>query len=105
MSRELSRNQRRLAAIAAFGVFWGAFLVTIGFSLLLVVIVVGGLVGAAAIGLQGRRAATALRRARTQAAGRARAAGDGDARRFPCSVISGRADRLARTAPQRSSTR
>jgi tetratricopeptide (TPR) repeat protein len=59
MSRELSRNQRRLAAIAAFGVFWGAFLVTIGFSLLLVVIVFGALVGAAAIGLQGRRAGTA----------------------------------------------
>ena len=74
MSRELSRNQRRLAAIAAFGVFWGAFLVTIGFSLLLVVIVVGGLVGAAAIGLQGRRAAPRCAWAGTQVAGRARAA-------------------------------
>ncbi len=61
MSRELSRNQRRLAAIAAFGVFWGAFLVTIGFSLLLVLIVVGGLVGVAALGLQGRGLARALR--------------------------------------------
>ena len=74
MSRELSRNQRRLAAIAAFGMFWGAFLVTIGFSLLLVVIVIGGIVGAAAVGLQGRRAATAMRRAGTQVAGRGRAA-------------------------------
>jgi tetratricopeptide (TPR) repeat protein len=74
MSRELSRNQRRLAAIAAFGVFWGAFLVTIGFSLLLVVIVIGGLVGAAALGLQGRRAATAIRRAGAQIVGRGRAA-------------------------------
>ncbi len=75
MSRELSRNQRRLAAIAAFGVFWGAFLVTIGFSLLLVVIVVGGLVGAAAIGLQGRRVVPALRLSASRAARRARAAG------------------------------
>jgi tetratricopeptide (TPR) repeat protein len=61
MSRELSRNQRRLAAIAAFGVFWGAFLVTIGFGLLLVVIVIGGLVGVAALGLQGRGMARAVR--------------------------------------------
>ena len=41
MSRELSRNQRRLAAIAAFGVFWGAFLVTIGFPPLFVGLVLG----------------------------------------------------------------
>ena len=34
MSRELSRNQQRLAAIAAFGVFWGGLLVTIGFPLM-----------------------------------------------------------------------
>ena len=78
MSRELSRNQRRLAAIAAFGVFWGAFLVTIGFSLLLVVIVIGGLVGAAALGLGGRRAIAAVlvraRRTGAHVAGRGRAA-------------------------------
>jgi hypothetical protein len=92
MSRELSRNQRRLAAIAAFGVFWGAFLVTIGFSLLLVVIVIGGLVGAAALGLGGRRAIAAVlvraRRTGAHVAGRGRAA---DA-----------ADRLASASPQRA---
>jgi tetratricopeptide (TPR) repeat protein len=74
MSRELSRNQRRLAAIAAFGVFWGAFLVTIGFGLLLVVIVIGGLVGVAALGLQGRGMARAVRlRASTAGAATVRA--------------------------------
>jgi hypothetical protein len=44
MSRELSRNRQRLVALAAFGVFWGAFLVTIGFRPLHVVLVIGGLV-------------------------------------------------------------
>ena len=74
MSRELSRNQRRLAAIAAFGLFWGAFLVTIGFGLLLVVIVIGGLVGVAALGLQGRGMASAARlRASTAGAATLRA--------------------------------
>ena len=33
MSRDLSQNERRLAALAAIGVLWGAFLVAIGFSL------------------------------------------------------------------------
>jgi tetratricopeptide (TPR) repeat protein len=79
MSRELSRNQRRLAAIAAFGVFWGAFLVTIGFRLLHVVIVLVVLVGAAAFALGGRHTIGILRRhvsgATSAAAGRFRAAG------------------------------
>lgn len=79
MSRELSRQQRRLAVIAAFGVFWGAFLVTIGFRPLHVIIVVGGLLGAAALGLEGRGAAAALRphasRAGMRAAARGRSAG------------------------------
>ena len=62
MSRELSRNQRRLAAIAAFGVFWGAFLVTIGFPPLYVAIAVVVLLGAAMLGLEGRRTIATLRR-------------------------------------------
>ena len=62
MSRELSRNQQRLAAIAAFGVFWGGFLVTIGFPLVPVTVVVVGLVGVAALALLGRPAVAALRR-------------------------------------------
>ena len=61
MSRDLSRNQRRLVVLAAFAVFWGAFLVTIGFRPLYVAILVGGLLAAAAIGLEGRRAAAVLR--------------------------------------------
>ena len=79
MARELSRNQRRLAAIAAFGVFWGAFLVTIGFKLLYVAIAFVVLVGAAALGLGGRRSLGTLRhhasRAGTAVAGRGRVAG------------------------------
>jgi tetratricopeptide (TPR) repeat protein len=62
MSRELSRNQQRLAAIAAFGVFWGGLLVTIGFPLLPVAVVVLGLVGVAALALLGRPATAALSR-------------------------------------------
>ena len=62
MSRELSRNQRRLAAIAAFGVFWGAFLVTIGFPPLLVGLALALLVGVAALGFGGRGSIAILRR-------------------------------------------
>jgi tetratricopeptide (TPR) repeat protein len=62
MSRELSRNQQRLAATAAFCVFWGGLLVTIGFPPMLVAIVVVGLVGVAALALLGRPTAAALRR-------------------------------------------
>jgi hypothetical protein len=62
VSRELSRNQRRLAAIAAFGGFWGAFLITIGFKPLYVVIAFGVLVGTAALGLGGRGSFGILRR-------------------------------------------
>jgi tetratricopeptide (TPR) repeat protein len=62
LSRELSRNQRRLAAIAAFGVFWGAFLVTIGFPLLYVAVAIVVLIGAAALALEGRPTTAALRR-------------------------------------------
>ena len=41
-SRDLSQNERRLAALAAIGVLWGAFLIAIGFSPALVVLVLGG---------------------------------------------------------------
>ena len=78
MSRELSRNQRRLAAIAAFGGFWGAFLITIGFKPVYVAIAFGVLVGTAALGLGGRGTLATLRghasRAGTVVAGRSRAA-------------------------------
>ena len=61
MSAEISRNRRRLAAVAAFCVFWGAFLVTIGFPPLVVLAVLGGIVLVAAIHVEGRRAAAAVR--------------------------------------------
>jgi tetratricopeptide (TPR) repeat protein len=61
VSAENSRNRRRLAAVAAFGVFWGAFLVTIGFPPLLVLAVLGGIVLVGAIHVEGRRTAAALR--------------------------------------------
>jgi tetratricopeptide (TPR) repeat protein len=77
MSRELSRNRQRLAAFAAFGVFWGALLATIGFRLLYVVVLIGGLLGVAALALEGRRLLATLsplaRRAGVWAAGRGRA--------------------------------
>ena len=69
MSRELSRNQQRLAAIAAFGVFWGGMLVTIGFPLVPVTVVVVVLVGITALALLGRPAAAGFRR-RIRPAGR-----------------------------------
>jgi tetratricopeptide (TPR) repeat protein len=81
MSREPSRNRRRLAALAAFGLFWGAFLVTIGFRPLHVVILIAGLLGVAALALEGRCAAAVLRPALGPHARRAgaRAAGGGRA--------------------------
>ena len=60
MSRELTQNERRLAVLGAIGVLWGAFLVTIGFTLPFVAVVVGGLLLAATVGLQGRAIAAAL---------------------------------------------
>jgi tetratricopeptide (TPR) repeat protein len=82
MSRENSRNRQRLAALAAFGVFWGALMVTIGFRPLHVVIVIGGLLVVAVLALEGHHAAAALgpklgpraRRADAWTAARARAA-------------------------------
>ncbi len=40
MSRELTQNERRLAVLGAIGLLWGALLVTIGFTLTFVVVVV-----------------------------------------------------------------
>jgi tetratricopeptide (TPR) repeat protein len=54
MSRDLSQNERRLAALAAIGLLWAALLVAIGFKLVFVVAVVGGLLLIAAAALQGR---------------------------------------------------
>ena len=61
MSRELSQNERRLAALAAIGLLWAALLVAIGFTLLFVVLVVGALLVIAAAALRGRALVSALR--------------------------------------------
>ena len=60
MKRELSQSERRLAALAAIGVLWGAFLVAIGFALPLVAVVVGGLLLVATAALQRRTLAPRL---------------------------------------------
>jgi len=61
VSAENSRNRRRLAAVAAFCVFWGALLVTIGFPPLLVLALLGGIVLVGAIHVEGGQIADALR--------------------------------------------
>ena len=61
MSRQLTQNERRLAVLGAIGLLWGALLLTIGFSLPLVVVVVGGLFLVATVGLQGRAIAAAIK--------------------------------------------
>ena len=70
MSAENSRNRRRLAAVAAFCVFWGALLVTIGFPPLLVLAVLGGIVLVGVIHVEGRGTADALRARLRGATGR-----------------------------------
>ena len=60
MSRDLSQNERRLAALGAIGLLWGALLVAIGFSFLFVVAVIGVLLVGATVGLQGRALVSAL---------------------------------------------
>ena len=68
MSRELTRNERRLGMLALTGLFWGAFLVAIGFTIASVAIVLGLLLMAAAVALQGRAiAAPFMPRARVAA--------------------------------------
>ena len=60
MSRDLSQNERRLAALAAIGVLWGALLLAIGFAFFFVVAVIGGLLLAATAALQGRAIVSVL---------------------------------------------
>lgn len=60
MTRELSQNERRLAALASIGMLWGAFLVAIGFAVPLVAVVVGCPLLAATVALQRRAAAPKL---------------------------------------------
>ena len=72
MSRELSQNERRLAALAAIGLLWGALLVAIGFTVLFVVGVVGGPLVVAAAALQGRAVLASLGPRVRQAGGRLR---------------------------------
>jgi tetratricopeptide (TPR) repeat protein len=60
MSRELTQNERRLAVLGAIALLWGAFLLTIGFTLPFVAVVVGGLLLGATLGLQGRAIAAAV---------------------------------------------
>jgi tetratricopeptide (TPR) repeat protein len=52
MPRELSQNGRRLAALAAVGLLWGAFLIAIGFPVPLVMLALGGVILGAAAALE-----------------------------------------------------
>lgn len=70
MSRELSQNERRLAALGAICLLWGALLVAIGFTLPFVAVVLGALLLIAAAGLQGRALAAALLPRARRASGR-----------------------------------
>jgi tetratricopeptide (TPR) repeat protein len=74
MSRELTQNERRLAVLGAIGLLWGAFLVTIGFTLPFVIVVVGGLILVATICLQGRAIAAAFKPRARLVGGRLRVA-------------------------------
>jgi tetratricopeptide (TPR) repeat protein len=67
MSRDLSQNERRLAALAAIGVLWGAFLIAIGFSPALVVLVLGGALVLVSAHLQREELAPHIRTARGRA--------------------------------------
>ena len=60
MTRELSQNERRLAALAAIAFLWAALLVAVGFALWFVAIVVGAPLLVAAGFLQGRELPAAL---------------------------------------------
>lgn len=64
MSREVTRDERRLAALALIGLFWGAFLLAIGLAVWLVAAVVGAPLAAAAAALHGRALAEFAARAR-----------------------------------------
>ena len=67
MSRDLSQNERRLAALAAIGVLWGAFLVAIGLSPLLVVLGLASALLLATARLQREELTPHLRSARGRA--------------------------------------
>ena len=67
MSRDLSQNERRLAALAAIGLLWGAFLIAIGLSPLLVAFVLGGALLLATAHLQREELAPHIRTARGRA--------------------------------------
>ena len=93
MSRELTQNERRLAALGAMGLLWGAILVTIGFTLPFAVVVVGGLLLVATVGLQGRAIAAAFKPHARQAAGRARGRTAQQSARLARVGLEGRCDR------------
>ena len=67
MSRDLTQNERRLAALTAIGVLWGAFFVAIGFSPLLVALVLATVLLLATSHLQRAELAPHLRTARARA--------------------------------------
>ena len=67
MPRDLTQNERRLAALTAIGVLWGAFLVAIGFSPLLVVLALATVLLLATSHLQRAELAPHLRTARARA--------------------------------------
>ena len=67
MPRTLSRNERRLAALAAIGLLWAAFLVAIGFSPALVVLLLVGALLLATARLQREALAPHARTARGRA--------------------------------------
>ena len=98
MSRELTQNERRLAVLGAIALLWGACLVTIGFTLTFVAVVVGGLLLVAIVGLQGRAIVAAVKPRAHQVGGRLRGA-TGER------VRAHRPDRLGRQARNRGTPR
>ena len=98
MSRELTRNERRLAALGAMGLLWGAILLTIGFTLPFVVVVVGGLLLVATVGLQGRAIAAAFKPRARLAGERLRGATASASKRVGRIDWAGRRDAVGRRA-------
>ena len=98
MSRELTRNERRLAVLGAIGLLWGALLVAIGFRLPFVVIVVGGLLLVAAAGLQGRAIAAAFKPRARRAGGSLRRATTSTSERIGRIDWAGKRDAAGRRA-------
>ena len=98
MSRELTQNERRLAALGAMGLLWGALLVTIGFTLPFVVVVVGGLLLVVTVVLQGRAIAAAFRPRAREAGGRLRGATTSTSERIGRIDWAGRREAAGRRA-------